>query len=164
MEILIKKLKTILKDELNIYNIIKELSDKKKDIIISRKVSELDKITQIEQELILKLGQLEKLREKTINEILKELKINSDITISSILENINSKEKKELESIKNNLLSTLNEIKKKNELNNMLIRDSLEYINFNLNLITNTSNDVTYSKDINSDKNKQSVNLFDIKA
>lgn len=163
MESLINELKSVLKKELNIYNMLFDLTNNKKDIIISAQIKELDKITQVEQNLILKLGKLENQRQDIIEKLGNDLNIKENITVTNVLSHINKSDSKEIETLKGDLLKIIDNIKVKNDLNNMLIKDSLDYISFNLNMLTDSSQDSTYSKGAGESKTKQSKSLFDVK-
>lgn len=165
MDNMIKKLVDILNKELSVYKDILEVSTKKTKVIINGAAKELDKITQVEQTMILQIGRLENERENLVDNIKKQLKIEEDdVSISKIIDNLKDEYKVEIENIRKELLDILNKIKERNELNSMLINDSLEYINFNLNLLANTSAETTYSDKVNKNNEKANSNLFDAKV
>ncbi|KPU26436.1 hypothetical protein TR13x_10175 [Caloranaerobacter sp. TR13] len=164
MEKLIKDLKEILSQELNLYKHMLELSIDKTEIITSGQVRELDKITQKEQALILKAGKLEDIREKVLSRIQEELKLKKIQNISKLVDYLSEEQKKEIEDIKEQLIDVLDKLKERNILNSALIKDSLEYINLNVNLLTNALTGSTYSDKVNKDEVVQSKNIFDAKV
>ncbi|WP_427338121.1 flagellar protein FlgN [Caloranaerobacter sp. DY30410] len=164
MEKLVNDLKEILIEELNLYKHMLELSINKTEIITSGQVRELDKITQKEQALILKAGRLEDIRENIISKIQNELKLNEIKNISRLVDYLSEEQKKEIEDIKQQLIDVLNRLKERNSLNSTLIKDSLEYINLNVNLLTNALSSNIYSDKVNKDDVLQSKNIFDAKV
>lgn len=164
MDNLIKDLKEILLQELNLYKSMLELSIDKTKIIISGQVRELDKITQKEQALILKAGKLENVREDILSKIQEKLELKKIQNVSKLVDYLNEEQKKEIEDIKQQLIDVLNSLKERNTLNSTLIKDSLEYINLNVNLLTNAVSGSTYSDKVNKDDVVQSKSIFDTKV
>ncbi len=162
---LVSDLKDILTNEMDLYRDMVDLANKKRDVITKGDIKELDNITHIEQEIIINIGKLEDTRTEIVDMIMEELGLtNDDINVSKVLERLDQKDKVHLEKMRDDFIQILNELKEKNDLNNALIKDSLEYINFNLNLMTNASSENTYSDKVNNQKGKQNKNLFDAKA
>ncbi|SHH69919.1 FlgN protein [Caloranaerobacter azorensis DSM 13643] len=164
MEKLINDLKDILIEELNLYKHMLELSINKTDIITSGQVRELDKITQKEQALILKAGKLEDIRESIISKIQDELNLKEVKNISKLVDYLSEDQKKEIEYVKQQLIDVLNRLKERNSLNSTLIKDSLEYINLNVNLLANVLSSNIYSDKVSKDDVVQSKNIFDAKV
>ncbi|WP_010681198.1 flagellar protein FlgN [Acetivibrio cellulolyticus] len=133
----INELMDILDYEAGIYEDLLKISQNKTDVIIKGKVNELDNITKLEQSLILNMGKLEASREKLVNDLSAEVNVNpSKITITELLKHLDANQARRLESYKTNLLNTIKEIKENNELNSKLIKNSIEYINFSINIIS----------------------------
>ncbi|QIB27513.1 flagellar protein FlgN [Caloranaerobacter azorensis] len=164
MEKLINDLKDILIEELNLYKHMLELSINKTEIITSGQVRELDKITQKEQALILKAGKLEDIRESIISKIQDELNLKEVKNISKLIDYLSEDQKKEIEDVKQQLIDVLNRLKERNSLNSTLIKDSLEYINLNVNLLANVLSSNIYSDKVSKDDVVQSKNIFDAKV
>ena len=141
------ELKEILNEELQIYKELSQITYEKAQTIIDNDTEFLDKTTRREEELILGITQWEKKREELLN----SWGLDKNTPLSQIISNIPAEDKKELE-----------EIKERNELNNVLIRDSLEYLNFNINLLTNAKDPGTYRKGNKSSNINQSI--FDRKV
>lgn len=139
---------TLLDSEIRIYEDLLELSKKKKDIIIKNEVAELDKIVRLEQNMIFDIGQLEKKREETVDRLCLEIDIKrEDATISNISKKIGNDCGKRLLEQQKKTQEVLGELKSINDTNGMLIRQSLEYIDFSINTIL--------------DSNMQSSSLYD---
>lgn len=133
----INELMDILDREAEIYEDILKLSRNKTDFIIKGKVSELDNITKIEQALIMDMAKLEDLREKTVSDLSVDINSNtSQITVTELLKHLDDSQAERLEAYKTNLLGIINEIKDVNDLNSKLIQNSIDYINFSLNILS----------------------------
>ena len=154
----------VLGEETRVYEKILQLSKEKKDIVIEGKVSELEEITKNEQTLVIKLGKLEILRESCVEEIAEQLNIKpSELTISELSEHLNEENAKKLIECKNKLEDVLKELKEINQLNSKLIKNSLDYIDFSLNILSaasETNNNYNNSGEVN-DGNKKT--FMDIK-
>lgn len=162
--LLINKLQDVLKLEGSIYEEMLEISDKKMKIIVDGKVSELENITKLEQMLILKLGKLENEREAIIENVARDMRRPSDdINISEIALRLDNSQSKALKETQINILNTINKLKASNEVNARLIKNSLDFIDFSINLYASTgANDSNYSNsgDVSSNKKR---NFLDMK-
>lgn len=154
----------VLSEELKIYNELLSLSKNKTDIIIKGKVTELDTMVKREQELIVELGDLESQREAAVDEIARRLNINpSEITMSELVDRLEPTQAQQLRKYQLNLTGILGELKELNDANSKLIKNSLEFINFSINIMagaTNTGNNYGGNGQVN-DPGKR--NLFDMK-
>lgn len=161
---LIGTLIDILKKEADLYEGVLKLSKSKTDVIVEGKVSGLEGITSIEQSMIMKLGKLEEEREKTVEQIALQLHVKaSDITITNLEKRFSDEQAEKLKDCRNTLAKLVNELSTANELNSKLIRNSLDYIDFSINILTNagsTGNNYGNSGQSNDLKKK---NFFDMR-
>lgn len=161
---LVESLIEILDKEKNIYESILKLSMDKKDVIVAGKVSELEGMTRLEQSVILKLGKLEEEREELTAKLAAELKIKpSEVTLSGLAKMVPDAQGARLRNCQDSLLKTVNDIRSNNTLNSKLIRNSLDYIDFSVNILTNAGaagNNYSNSGHSNDPKKR---NFFDIK-
>lgn len=153
----IHKLIDILECQAKIYTDLLAVSKNKTDVIIEGKVNELESITRLEQTLVLNMGPLEDELEKVVNDLISELKINEEnINITTILEHLEGEQKEELEKQRDIIYNMIQQLNEANKLNSQLIKKSLDYINFSVNLYSNvnSSSNGTYqsSGDINGNK------------
>lgn len=157
----------ILKKEYCLYKDMLELSKSKKKIIVEGKVAELDKIVKLEQDMIFNIGQLERKREEEVTRLSKILGINgTQLTISELTKVLQQSLKEELEDIQNKLQQTFSELKTVNDVNGQLIQQSLEYIDYSINLASGAGMETgSLYEDIGRNKSKQSKkNIFDTKV
>ncbi len=161
---LLKKLTDILNKENDIYDTFLKLSNNKTDLIVSGNVSELENIVKVEQSLIIKIAKLEDQREKIVESLSTVLGKNpEEITISELTSRLGQKEATELKECQEKILNSINSLKVNNELNSKLIKNSLEYIDFSINMMTSVGTVTnSYGSSGNADEVKKR-NLFDVK-
>lgn len=151
-----KELKIILKEELNILHSLKDITYEKTDIIIANEVEKLEEITKQEEDLINRIA----LEEKEREELLYSWGLKKDTSISEIIEKT-PEGKEELNTIKEELLNLLKDIQSRNLVNNELIQENLEWLDFNMNLIYNIQTPPTYG---DNKKTRGNNSLFDRKV
>ena len=155
-----------LEKENSIYEKLLSISKEKKDIIIDGKINELDSIIKMEGNLIMEISKLEDEREKAVNDLAKELGCNrEELSISYLCNKVVDKRVANLKKISDSIGNTLEELKEINDLNGKLIEQSLEFINFSINLVADVmeGQKVVYEgkKEANGENN---VRLFDAKV
>lgn len=138
MASLIENLISVLEQENSEYETLLELSRKKTPVIIKGEITELQKITDEEQNIIDRIHQLELKREEGIRDIANV--INKDVEQLK-LENLiqmlgkSPKEQTMLAGVHDRLRVTLSQMQKVNEQNRELLTSALEMVDFDLNLL-----------------------------
>ncbi len=163
----VKAVIEILGKEYDCYKDMLELSKSKKKIIVEGKVAELDKMVKLEQNMIFNIGQLEKKREEEVAKLCKALELNSSrINISELMQGLQPEQKKELENVQERLRGILSELKAVNDVNGQLLEQSLEYIDYSINLLAGAGMETgSLYEDIGKNKGKQAdKNIFDTKV
>lgn len=155
-----------LEVEKTIYEKLLSLSLDKKDLIIEGKVNELDHIVQMEGNMILEISKLEDEREAAVLELAKDLKLSREnLTITYICEVIKDNRCTQLREVAKSIAEILSQFKEVNDINGKLIKQSLEYINFSINLITDSIEPHNGIYEANADEDKEKkVSLFDAKV
>ena len=138
MASLIEELIMVLGDEEKVYAEIIPVAEKKTRIIVNNDLQSLNSITEEEQALIGRISKLEKKRQEVIRNIgivmnKKESELNF-ITIIDLLKD-REKEQEELRKLHDKLKRTIDALKLINERNQMLIKQSIEMIDFDINLM-----------------------------
>ena len=115
-----------------------ELSKKKTPIVIKGDIQELQKITDEEQVVVDRVSRLDKKREEILNDIANV--INKDVEtlkIPVLAEMLKGRpeEVKKLTAVHDALKETLTELVRINNQNRELIQQSLEMVEFDLNLV-----------------------------
>ena len=138
MASLIEELIMVLGDEEKVYAEIIPVAEKKTQVIVNNDLQSLNSITEEEQTLIGRISKLEKKRQEVIRNIgivmnKKESELNF-ITIIDLLKG-QEKEQEELRKLHDRLKRTIDALRLINERNQMLINQSIEMIDFDINLI-----------------------------
>jgi flagellar biosynthesis/type III secretory pathway chaperone len=131
-----EKIIEILAKEHSYYKDLLELSNKKKSIVIEGKVSELDKIVRLEQNMIFDLGQLEKIREKELQQLCEMLKLEGRTNVAELIKHLPEQLSEQLKSLQKELGDTITDLQNANNVNGELIQQSLDYIEYSVNMIT----------------------------
>ena len=138
MASLMENLISVLQDEGVAYEALLELSMKKTPIIVSGDLEGLQKITEEEQNIVAKINHLDMKREEVIKDIANV--INRDVTKLKLADIINMlsqrpAEQKLLAEAHDKLKNVTGHMVRVNEHNKELIQQSLEMVEFDLNLI-----------------------------
>jgi flagellar biosynthesis/type III secretory pathway chaperone len=155
-----------LKKEINYYKDLLDISVAKRKIIVENKVSELDNMLKLEHNMIFDIGQLEKSREDIVKKICFSLGLNPEkVTLAELALHANDHDKKELAQLQRQLTEKLSGIKDTNDLNGELIKQSLEYIDYSINVITSSGMQTSsLYEDVNDSKGTATKKrLFDTK-
>jgi len=147
-----------LQQQLSMYNKLLTLENDKTPLIKSNDIIGLNVLTQKEKLLLEQADKLEQVRNLLTSRYFKEIgfRYRSGILSDLIKSVSNPEDKEQLSALHHDLTSTLNELKKVNELNQKLIQQSLDFINFSINLMIDDPNeDVTYQHPMNQLGNKR---------
>jgi len=159
---LIENFIQILEDENKIYQEILKLSKRKTEIVIEGKVSELEHIVKLEQALVLQISRIEKSRNEFFLKFSQEINFNKKTWNVSQLKKIAAPEQvKRLEKYQEGMASILSELDQVNQLNSKLIANSLEFIEFSLNMISSADIASNNYGNKGDTLNKEKRNLFD---
>ncbi|MBO6133238.1 MAG: flagellar protein FlgN [Lachnospiraceae bacterium] len=137
MASLMEELIDILNEEDQKYKKLLELSKRKTPIIINGDITELQAITDEEQLAVDQVNSVDKRRISVMNDIAEVL--NKDVQalkISNLIEILEKRpeERDKLAKVHDSLKSTVGELVVVNDSNRVLIRQSLDMIDFNLSL------------------------------
>ena len=147
-----EELITTLEKENEIYTKLLPVQEKKKQTIIVNDLKTLQEITNEEQEVIQQIGALERKRQEVIENmgmVLNRKPETLDIPALIKILDKQPEEKKRLSLVYDSLKQTVHRLVDINALNQTLIEESLEMIEFNMNLIQSTrmSPGNNYNKD-----------------
>lgn len=169
MASLIETLIDVLNQENAEYEKLLTLSDCKTTAIVNGDMNELQEILLKEQSLIDSVNKLEEQRIENVNDICNVLNLKKkDMKLEDIVAVLKKqpKEHDQLEEINTRMKRTLNQLMKINENNKVLIKESLDMVEFELNLAKNAvmaPQTANYSMSSYDDNNIQTINSFDAK-
>lgn len=129
---------TILEKEASEYEILVGLSMDKTPIIITGDLEKLSKITDEEQIVVGRIQHLERDREEVLGDIANVLnKDVNDLKLTNLIEMLKSrpKEKVHLAEVHDKLKDVVHQMERVNEQNRELIRNALELVEFDLNVL-----------------------------
>ena len=138
MASLIDELITILSKENKEYQDLVILSKEKTNVIVKGDIEYLQKITEAEQSFIGRITKLEKERMENVEEIAKVLcRDAKTLTVRDIIEVLKGQleAKEKLAKVYDEIKNTISQLTALNEMNKNLIDQSLELIDFDLNLL-----------------------------
>jgi flagellar biosynthesis/type III secretory pathway chaperone len=123
---------------------------------------------------VLKLGDMkaldvllkgEDLQVKKLQLIEKERMLKfANVTLADVLEQAEEFEKEKLLHLQDQLIQTYEALKNRNELNQELLEQSLQYVNMSLSMVQPQSEPATYSHKKTNPYNSNASSLFDSKA
>lgn len=162
---IIEKLILALEKDCEIYTEVLRLGEMKKDIIIKGDIDELDKITKREHALIASLMKLEEIRDKIVTEIMKETGLQKVDVIDDITKVVDAGSREKIQAVKRKLENLMSDVRDVNESNGELIKQSMDMIEFNVNLISSIDEaETNYGDKANINYQKKRPGSFDAKA
>ena len=154
-----EELKVLLEKELIALKKLEALAFEKTDIIVSNQVEKLEEIVRQEETLINEIGILEVDRMKTLD----TWGVAVDTPLSNVIERV-VEGREELLHISDSMGETLEKLSIRNNLNNDLIRENLDWIDFNMNLISGIENPPSYGKGSKENPKPGGNSIFDRKV
>ena len=145
-----------------------ELAKHKQEVIVQDHTDELSRIMQQESKLIKRLTDLDAERSTFLQRYLSEAGVNRNLGItltefSRLV--VQAREKFALLELQTRLLDVTRQLKAQNDTNQQLIRNSLEFIDFSLELLTGAeTDDMTYQNPAQSKSAYKNKRVFDTRA
>lgn len=158
MASLIEELISTLEEENRLYEELIPVAESKTRIIIKNDLESLQKITEKEQDFVDEISSLEHKREKIVSNVGVVLSRNpKELTLKEIILILKKQpqEQQQLSRLRDSLIRSINRLSQINSQNKALIDESLEIIEFNMNLIQSTR----MSPGNNYDKGAQTTNV-----
>lgn len=129
---------------LNLYKELIELSREKQGELVKGNVESLDKLNKKEENLVFQASRMEAERYRCAREMAEVYNLSEDAKLSELIEEAPPKEKEELTILLNELLLVVEEIDKLNQENIALIQQSLKYVNFTIDVLSQNPPSGTY--------------------
>ena len=138
-----KLLTTLAKQEKNLKNLLKVVSDKK-EALVSNNSDLLENIIKGEEEFLLKVQLAEEDRLQIMKDLFDVIKIPDErykleILVNSLRNRVNDEIINQIEGFERRIKSTIKEITKVNHLNMVLIQQSRSLISQTINSLVNTN-------------------------
>ena len=138
MASLMENLIEVLNEESREYEGLLSISQRKTPIIVSGNLEELQKITDEEQDMVTRLSGLERRRTEVTADIATVL--NKDVTkltLTNLIDIMSARpaEQQALAEVHDRLRRSVRELQRVNEQNGALLKDALEMVEFEINLL-----------------------------
>jgi len=141
-----QQLVDLLTDMLGIYRALLTLSRQKREILVAADTKELERVTGSEEALILRAGKLEVSRQNLVRDLAADLGVAAEeLTLAKLTELAEEPVAEKLNALYKDFALITGELTRLNELNSRLIKQALQYINYNINLLAQDSVNATYS-------------------
>lgn len=143
----IQEIVEIMQDMTGLHQQLLELAAQKKDAIIHNQVDQLNGLVNKESKLVKRISELEEKRVFEADRYLvgKGYRPNPAITVSDLTRIIvKAGEKQALIEAQAQLLEMLESLKEANKLNQQLVKQSLTYIDYSLNLLIGAEDEAVY--------------------
>lgn len=155
-----------LDKESEIYSELLDLARQKRDIVRAQniQVDVLEKIINHEQGLVVSLFKLEELREKVVDKIMRDERIEFVENVTQLVQLMRHEDRKHILESKNRLLTLVKNVADESRFNNKMIEDKLEMINLNIELMTGLGIDAGNYDRKAENKDGERKNLFDVRV
>ena len=162
---LIDELIIILREQSEDFSNLAALASEKSEAIVKNDIEHLQKITNIENTLVGKNQKDERRLIQTMRDVATVLNADTDaLTISHLVEVLEGKPgHDELNEVGASLRQAADELAKLNEHNRKLIENSLEYIDFSMNLMRSSQTPPSYFTPDGEEMPVSSSTFFDAK-
>lgn len=151
-----------------IHETLLELGEQKREVLIANQVTELTQITNEESKLMKQVSESERKWLAAMSSFLVEkgFEPNPSITMSELIKLVtNDNDKQALQAVQQQLLTTMDKLNDINTLNQQLIEQSLSFVNYTLDLLTEDTSDLLgYSNPNDKPKTARNNTIFDTKA
>lgn len=155
---------SLMSEMVEIYRAILAISQRKKTALVAADVKELSQLTKGEEGLIIKIGELEAAREKTVSDLASVYALKpKELTLAKAKELAGGEVMAKLEALEQQLVAITGELTPLNKTNTELIQQSLNYVNYNLNLLTQSPAGTNYAAKGQNDAAPRSSTVIDAK-
>jgi flagellar biosynthesis/type III secretory pathway chaperone len=159
------KLTAVLEKMLIVYQVIFELSLKKREVLVQRNVSGLETIMKQEENLCFEVTRLDKIRKSIIQELAAIYGItDTKIALSQLVQMADQDEIGNFKNVEQELASIIFKISEVNNVNKELVELGLLIVNYSLNLLAQSSVGPTYHPNEKASLVSPSKALFDSKV
>ncbi len=143
---MINELISVIKNEEGLLQNFLDLLESQKNLLVKNKIEDFEESVRKQEEMILDIKDLESERIRMVNEIARGMQIEeSEITLTRLVEMSLGKVSEELGSAKRNMSHLVDRIRRANQVNDYLIRRSLNVSQKSIDMLIDESlRDVIY--------------------
>lgn len=136
---------TSMEKLLQLHNSLFEIAQRKTDVIKKGDIAPLNQILKEEQALIAVIDKTEKIRIQAARNSFPGME---NPTVMDCIERMSGDDKEHLVEVASSLTTVVSELKERNLLNQQLIYQSLQFVNFSLNLLIPQQESINYGPNI----------------
>ncbi|MDF2571196.1 MAG: FlgN protein [Sporomusa sp.] len=160
-----EKLIILLNQTLELYQTLLLLSQRKRDVLKEAKPQELEVLTKQEEVLIIKAGKLETSRKTLMNELAAATGLPpNETTLKALIAHADQETAAKLTDISDKFAQLTGELDELNILNARLIQQSLDIINYSINILSQSAVGPTYAPKGQPPSATSSRSILDTKA
>jgi len=136
----------LMNEEIELLKALKRLLEEQKELIFQTDVARFTDNIRIEDELLKKIKVVDQERVQMMNQVGRELNIDSQLTITKLIDLVHEPFKIRMKTIKNIFTRLIEDIRQLNIENRFLVKKSMVFVQKNLNVLKDfTKNDYVYS-------------------
>jgi len=136
----------LMNEEIELLRALKHLLEEQKELIFQTDVASFTDNIRMEDELLKKIKVVDQERVQMMNQIGRELKLDSQLTITKLIDLVQEPFKIRMKTIKNIFTRLIEDIRQLNIENRFLVKKSMVFVQKNLNVLKDfTKNDYVYS-------------------
>ncbi|MDA8212021.1 MAG: flagellar protein FlgN, partial [Clostridia bacterium] len=138
----------------------------KQPVLVKGDLAALEEFTKQEEKIVVQVGKLEEQRSRVHQALANHFHVpEPEITLSELASKLSTELSGKLSQVGDGLKDILTELKDVNSLNSELVKQSLDYIEFTVNLITSMGETPSYpEKPGESKREQQRARIFDQKV
>ena len=160
-----EQLLKVLDELIKIHEALLKLSRQKQGVLVAGEVAELEVLTKQAELLIREAGVVEAAKTETVAKLSASLNLaEQSPSLMKLRQLAEPAIAEKLEEIEIKLNAILQEVKTVNELNTKLLQNALNFVNYNINLLTQTPAELTYAPPAQNAAAPRTKVLFDGKA
>jgi flagellar biosynthesis/type III secretory pathway chaperone len=127
----------VLEYEHKLFGQLLEIADKKTGVVVKGEIETLQELVGKEQKLVNELGKLSEARDKIVGQISKGLgKKPEELILTDLAAVLPAEQANRFSAIRDKLKAVVDKLQSKNDLNQRLLKNALDYVDFTLNLLT----------------------------
>lgn len=138
-----------------------ELSVTKTEVIKNNDMEGLQQLLKDEQTYVAAINTMEVKRQEAAKQLLGK---ETEITIADCITAVPEPEKEQLRTLQTAITSIIDKLKDQNELNQMLIHQSLQFVNMTLSMIQPKHESINYGRPDQKQTKNSGISMFNSKA
>lgn len=161
----VENLIDLLEKILTLHKKLYMLSEQKTEILKKDDIDALSAHMKDEQKYILAIKQLENERMSVVKRLFDNQYIfDKEYTLTNVIEHSEEPSRSILSNLQKEIVSIVNELRERNDLNQQLTNQALQFVNMTLDMIYPTEKTVNYGNPLANQSKKEHRSMFDSKA